>query len=81
MRQVLESTFAKLDTESRQENLSAFQAVKQQGLEVVGPSPEQLVEWRDYAKRATAELVEEGEISQEMLDQLNAILAQQREGQ
>jgi hypothetical protein len=48
---------------------------------VVGPSPEQLVEWRDYAKRATAELVEEGEISQEMLDQLNAILARQREGQ
>jgi len=81
VRQVLDSTFAKLDAESRQENLSAFQAVKQQGLEVVEPTPEQLAEWRDYAKRATAELVEEGEISQGMLDRLNAILAQQREGQ
>ena len=55
--------------------------MKQQGLEVVEPTPEQLAEWRDYAKRATAELVEEGEISQGMLDRLNAILAQQREGQ
>ena len=81
VRQVLDSTFAKLDAQSRQENLSAFQAVKQQGLEVVEPSPEQLAEWRSYAKRATAELVEEGEISQDMLDRLNAILAQQREGQ
>lgn len=81
VRQVLESTFARLDAESRQENLSAFQAVKQQGLEVVEPTAEQLAEWRDYAQRATAELVEEGEISQGMLDRLNAILAQQRKGQ
>ena len=61
--------------------MSAFEAVKQQGLEVFQPSPEQLAEWRNYAKRATAELVEEGEISQGMLDRLNAILARQREGQ
>ncbi len=79
--EVLEATFAKLDAESRKENLSAFQAVQQQGLTVVKPTDEQFKEWKTYADRATAELVEEGEISQAMLDRLNAILAKQREGQ
>ncbi len=79
--QVLESTFDTLDSESRKENLSAFEAIQQQGLEVVAPTDAQFQEWKQYADRATAELVEEGEITQGMLDRLNAILAKQREGQ
>ena len=81
VRDVLGATFDTLDTESRKENLSAFQAVQQQGLEVIQPSEAQHSEWKDYADRATAELVEEGEISQDMLDRLNGILAKQRAGQ
>ena len=81
VRTVLEATFDKLDAQSRKENLSAFAAVQQQGLEVIKPSDEQREEWHSYAERATAELVEEGEISQAMLDRLNGILAKQRDGQ
>jgi len=55
--------------------------VQQQGLEVVQPTEDQRAEWKDYADRATAELVEEGEVSQDMLDRLNGILAKQRAGQ
>ncbi|MCG8392094.1 MAG: TRAP transporter substrate-binding protein DctP [Pseudomonadales bacterium] len=81
VRTVLESTLDKLDAQSRQENQSAFAAVQQQGLEVVTPTDAQHQEWKSYAERATNELVEEGEISQAMLDRLNAILAKQRAGQ
>ena len=48
---------------------------------MIKPSDEQREEWHSYAERATAELVEEGEISQAMLDRLNGILAKQRDGQ
>ncbi|EKF73799.1 TRAP dicarboxylate transporter [Alcanivorax hongdengensis A-11-3] len=79
VREVLENTFDTLDAESRKENLSAFQAVQQQGLQIVKPDAEQLKEWKDYARRATNALVSEGQVSQAMLDRLNGILAKYRE--
>ena len=48
---------------------------------MIKPNEEQRKEWHRYAEHATAELVEEGEISQAMLDRLNGILAKQRDGQ
>ncbi|MDX1805336.1 MAG: TRAP transporter substrate-binding protein DctP, partial [Alcanivorax sp.] len=60
VREVLGATFSKLDADSRKENLSAFQALQQQGLKIVKPSDEQLKEWKDYARRATNALVKEG---------------------
>lgn len=81
VREVLDAAFARIDAESRQENLAAFEAVRNQGLELVKPSPEQLAEWKKYADIAIAELVEEGEVSQPMLDRLNKLLAEFRAGQ
>ena len=81
VRAILDGTFDTLNAKSREENLSAFAAVQQQGLEVIKPNEEQRKEWHRYAEHATAELVEEGEISQAMLDRLNGILAKQRDGQ
>lgn len=80
VREVLEETFTRLDARSREENLAAFEAVRKQGLALVKPSAEELAEWRRYSDRAIAELVEEGEISQQMLDRLRALLAGYRAG-
>lgn len=81
VRSELEALFSELNANSRQENLNAFAAVQQQGLSVVTPTDSQRAEWQRYADRATAELVEEGEISQTMLDRLNAILSAHRAGE
>ena len=55
------------------------QAVRNQGLELVKPSDEQRAEWKRYADKATNELVEEGELSRDMLDRLHRILEAHRD--
>lgn len=77
--QVLGDAFAKMDDDSRQENLQAYQAI-QQSLSMVMPTDEQLAEWRSFADKATTQLVADGEISKAILDQLNALLIEHRSG-
>ena len=48
--------------------------MQNQGLELVSPSDEQRAEWKRYADKATQKLVEDGQLSQDMLDRLHAIL-------
>lgn len=78
VRSVLESTIAKLDKDSRAENIAAFDAIQQQGLKLVTPSEAEMADWQTYADKATRELVEEGEISAAMLQRLEALLAEHR---
>jgi hypothetical protein len=68
-----------MDSDSRAENLQAFDAIQQQ-LNMVTPSDEQLAEWRSYADKATTQLVADGEISQIMLDRLQSLLGELRNG-
>jgi len=75
---ILEASFRQMDEDSRADNLKAFEAIQQQGVALVKPTPEQTAEWKEYAAKATAELVEEGEVSQSMLDQLQALLDEYR---
>ena len=79
VRRVLESAFDTIDRDSREQNKDAFQAVRNQGLELVKPSDEQRAEWKRYADKATDELVEEGELSRDMLDRLHRILEAHRD--
>ena len=79
VRRVLESAFDTIDRDSREQNKDAFQAVRNQGLELVAPSDEQRAEWKRYADKATNELVEEGELSRDMLDRLHRILKAHRD--
>jgi TRAP-type transport system periplasmic protein len=77
--QVLSAAFAKMDHDSRAENVQAYAAIQQQ-LNVVSPDPEQLREWRGYADKATSQLVADGEISRVMLDKLQTLLTNFRNG-
>jgi TRAP-type C4-dicarboxylate transport system substrate-binding protein len=79
VRRVLEGAFDTIDRDSREQNKDAFQAVRNQGLELVAPSDEQRAEWKRYADKATNELVEEGELSRDMLDRLHRILKAHRD--
>lgn len=76
--EVLTQAFARMDRDSREENLRAYDAIQQQGLNLVSPTPEQLAEWRSYADKAIDQLVSDGEISRQMLDRLQSLLAEHR---
>jgi len=79
VKKILTEVFAKLDHDSREENLQAYEAI-QESLTLVTPTAEQLTEWRSYADEATDQLVADGEISQAMLDQLHSLLGEMRHG-
>lgn len=81
VREVLNATFDKMDADNREQNKQAFDALKAQGLTVVTPTAAELAEWRDYAKRASATLVTDGQVSQAMQDKLQALLKAYRAGQ
>lgn len=80
VQEILEAAFAKMDRDSREENLRAYDAIQQQGLNLVSPSDTQLAEWRSYADRAVDQLVADGEITRAMLDRLQALLTEYRGG-
>jgi len=73
---VLEDSVKQMDAESRADNIKAFAAVQKQGIQLVKPSAEQLAQWQKYGGEATAELVEEGEVSQAMLDRMQGLLTE-----
>ena len=78
LRRVLSETADEMNRAERADNQRAMEALKGQGLEVVEPSAEQLQEWRKLARQATDRLVSDGEISEDMLARLNALLDEYR---
>lgn len=78
VREVLTATMAELDTSARQDNIRALTAVQNQGLDMVSPSEAELAVWRENADHATAALVSDNQLSQEIVDRFNAILARHR---
>lgn len=76
---ILTAAFDKMDRDSRAENLQAYDAI-QESLTLVQPTAQQLAEWRSYADKATTQLVDDGEISKVMLDRLQSLLGEMRDG-
>jgi TRAP-type C4-dicarboxylate transport system substrate-binding protein len=76
--EVLNKTFAEMDTANRLQNHKAFDAIKNQGLEIITPTAKELAVWRDYAARARTVLAQDGQVSQAMQDKLDALLKDYR---
>lgn len=69
---------AKLDEVNRKDNLKSFDAMSQQGIEIVSPNETDRAQWNDYAVKATANLVQKDEFSQAILDEMNGYLTEFR---
>ena len=81
MEQVLTAAIKKVDAANRADNLNAFAALKSQGVTIVEPNAADTAALAVSAKAATKILVEQGEISQSMLDRMLAILQATRSAQ
>lgn len=67
VRQVMNAVFKDLDTINRQDNIAAFEALKNRGIKVQRPADADLRQWYSKAEEASQRLVDTGEISSEIL--------------
>lgn len=78
VRSVMERVFKELDQKNRKDNLAAFQALQQQGIQLIQLSDEQKAIWQQKAVAATQSIIANGEISQPMYDTLEKHLKEFR---
>jgi TRAP-type C4-dicarboxylate transport system substrate-binding protein len=71
VQQVMERTFSEIDKKNRADNILALQALKNQGVVVIKPSPAEMQDWRHYALESSEKLAKEGIISKPMLEMLD----------
>jgi TRAP-type C4-dicarboxylate transport system substrate-binding protein len=64
------AVFRRIDEQGRQDNEAATQALKQQGITFVSPSPGETERWREIARQAVDDMVSSGVISAEIVEQI-----------
>lgn len=67
MREVMGRVFGQIDQRNRADNRGAFDAIVNQGIEIVRPDPSQLQEWRRLSAEAVRKLVASGRIGEEIV--------------
>lgn len=72
--------FARLDKANREDNASAREALKQQGMSMTTPSAASMKTWEAVGSESFKQITDEGGLSPEMLKALNAAVAEIRGG-
>ncbi|MCF6211766.1 MAG: TRAP transporter substrate-binding protein DctP [Gammaproteobacteria bacterium] len=78
VREVMGDVFQRLNRINREDNRKAYEALKQQGIEFVRPTPKEIAEWRGGSQRAVAKLVKDGYLHQSIIDTFHHHLADYR---
>lgn len=78
--EVMNDLFEEIDRQNRADNREAFQALLNQGIELIEPDPAEVDAWRKQATTAIQELVDSDQISGESLLLLQQYLAEVRSG-
>ena len=72
--------FARLDKANREDNASAREALKQQGMMITAPNAAEMKTWEAVGTESFKQLTDQGALSPEMLKALNAAVAEIRGG-
>jgi TRAP-type C4-dicarboxylate transport system substrate-binding protein len=70
IREVMTAAFNRIDAANRKDNISAREALKNQGIEFISLSKESLAEWHDIGKKAMLLLEKENKYSDLVYDQI-----------
>jgi TRAP-type C4-dicarboxylate transport system substrate-binding protein len=70
VKRILNKTFADINRNNRLDNVTAYQALLDQGLKAVTPGAESMNEWLATAKTSIDNLIDEGRITRESMDAL-----------
>ena len=79
LKQILETTFDKIDQQNRKDNEQALLALKKQGIEFVSPSASQQQAWETHANSTIRKLSDEKVFSKQMLNRMQSLIQQQRQ--
>jgi len=79
VRTVMQNVFRNIDRQNRRDNIAAFAALRNQGIQLLQPTPAQIAEWRNYAAAARVRLAEHGKLGQQIVGQVEALLAEYRQ--
>ena len=72
---VMTKALKELDIQNREDNNKAIQALKNRGITFITPSQDALDNWHTVAENASKKMVESGILPQDVVDQLDAHLA------
>jgi TRAP-type C4-dicarboxylate transport system substrate-binding protein len=78
VKQVLETTFDRIDQQNRSDNRQALAALRQQGIEFVSPNTAQQNAWEDHANTVLRKLGEERLFSPDLLSRMQTLIQQKR---
>ena len=72
--EIMQAAWKKIDRKNRRDNIAALQALQNQGVRVVKPKPDMQQQWKQTAAKVPMRLIESGELSRDMLSQLQSLL-------
>lgn len=70
VREIMQDVWNMIDRNNRQDNREAFDALQNQGIRIVKPGPEEQRKWKQLAAEVPRKMIEAGEISRDILTQL-----------
>ena len=81
VKQEIDSVFKQLDALNRSDNEKAREALKNQGIKFVKPSPEELERWKALSAQSIVNMTKQGIVSQEAVDRVMQFLSDYRKTQ
>jgi TRAP-type C4-dicarboxylate transport system substrate-binding protein len=78
---VMGRLFEKIEQQNREDNGKALAAMRAQGVQVVSPPDSTMAEWRQEALKVVSILIQEGRLSQAIVDTFNGHISDFRNGQ
>jgi len=75
VQQTMTRVLAEVNQRSKEDNAKASESLKAQGVEFIDPTPEAATQLRSLMKDSEAQLIKAGELSQELVNELNQHLS------
>ncbi|WP_022665760.1 TRAP transporter substrate-binding protein DctP [Desulfospira joergensenii] len=75
---IMTRAFKEIDARNREDNIKAVEALKKRGIRFITPSGKELEQWRTTASKASEKMKEDGTLPADVVDKMDAILAEFR---
>jgi TRAP-type C4-dicarboxylate transport system substrate-binding protein len=75
---VIGRTFKEIDRINREDNIKAMKVLRNQGIQFIKPSKSEQIEWAELAHAVPRRMIEQGSLSQDILDKFEQFLKDYR---
>lgn len=78
VREVMNNAFISIDNTNRKNNIEALDVLKKSGIQFIKPSKSEYQQWSEFAQKANSELVDSGNLSIKLVNQVEQLLKEYR---